>query len=166
MDSHRLCMKTQHFRTVIQHRCGYRPDAFLAFVWTYWGPALLLALFIFGIAGAVESPVTNVPWALCVGWLLAIVPLVFSIQYYLRHPNHDGEHLSVHGLRTKALFSDSTPSYIRTPFRIVALFTAQGKDKMDVSESTRESEMTTLGPSSGHEQEKKQQSNPLIANQE
>jgi len=160
----------KNFRTVIQHRCGYRPDAFLAFVWTYWGPALLLALFLFGIAGAVESPVTNVPWALCVGWLLAIIPLVFSIQYYLRHPNHDGEHLSVHGLmqRPKTNFSDSTPSYIRAPFRIVAFFTALGKDKMDVSVSTRGAEMTELGPNSGGgaqedlQHEKRNQSNPLL----
>lgn len=50
-----------------------------------------MILFTFGVAGSIQSPVTRVPWALTIGWLLAIVPLVFAIQYYIRTPNHDGE---------------------------------------------------------------------------
>ena len=121
-----------NFSTVIEHRCGFKPDRYVRFVWKFWGPCLLMGLFLFGIAGAVKSPVTRVPWALAFGWLLAIIPLAFSIQYYIRSPNHDGEQMLVtDSVRPKRQEDPTAPNYVRQPWKIIELFTAQGKDEMD-----------------------------------
>ena len=77
------------FADVMEARTGWRPGARLALTWRYVGPIALSVLFLVGVADSIIHPVTDVAWALTVGYLIALLPVVgFVVSALLPRAAH------------------------------------------------------------------------------
>jgi hypothetical protein len=67
------------YAALVRFRLGLDLGIYFTIVWRFVGPFLMAIMLIAGIAGALSNPVTDVPWAAALGWMIGVVPVVLVL---------------------------------------------------------------------------------------
>ena len=94
------------YAALVRFRLGLDLGIYFTIVWRFVGPFLMAIMLIAGIAGALSNPVTDVPWAAALGWMIGVVPVVLVLISFCVIEDRQGQTVI---LRYRNGFSQRNP---------------------------------------------------------
>mmetsp|Transcript_31567 Transcript_31567/g.100964 ORF Transcript_31567/g.100964 Transcript_31567/m.100964 type:complete len:674 (-) Transcript_31567:32-2053(-) len=102
------------YSTLMKHRIDWEVNLYFKLVWRFSGPAVLGIMFVAGVAGAVRHPVTDVWWALMIGWSIGVLPVIVFLVHALLTRDHEGKRLVLPSFRSVSSFRTEDSEAIRS----------------------------------------------------